>query len=61
VWKCSLAFNIAALGGLVVIVLAVGPNVREFNPAEDDRFLRAIKIRSTTPFAEEVKREGPMS
>jgi hypothetical protein len=27
-----------AVGGLVVSVLATGPKVREFNPAEDDGF-----------------------
>jgi hypothetical protein len=39
----------------VVIVLVIGPKVRGFNPAEDDGFLRAIKIRSTTSFGREVK------
>jgi hypothetical protein len=33
-------YKIVGLGGLVVIVLATGPKVQGFKPAEDDRFLR---------------------
>jgi hypothetical protein len=47
-----------ALGVLVVSVLAIGPKVRGFKPAEYDGFLREIKIRSTFCFGEEVF--GPM-
>jgi hypothetical protein len=47
------------LGGLVVIILAIGSNVRGLKPVEDDRFLRAIKIRSTTAFTGEVKTSVP--
>jgi hypothetical protein len=36
------------LGGVVVSVLATGPNGRGFNPGRGDGFLKAIKIRSTT-------------
>jgi hypothetical protein len=39
----------------VVIVLVIGPKVCESDPAENDKFLRAIKIRSTTSFGREVK------
>jgi hypothetical protein len=39
----------------VVFVLATGPKVRGFNPAEDDEHLRAIKIRSTTSIGEKMK------
>jgi hypothetical protein len=35
--------------------IVIGPKVRGFKPAEDDRFLMAIKIRSTTSFGGEVK------
>jgi hypothetical protein len=41
---------IVALGGLVVIVLATGPRFAGLNPAEDDWFLSAIKIRGTISF-----------
>jgi hypothetical protein len=34
----------------VVIVLAIEPKDRGFNILEDDGFLKAIKIRSTTSF-----------
>jgi hypothetical protein len=44
----------------VVIVLAVGPNVREFNPAEDDSFLRAIKSKHHS-LRRVSKAVGPMS
>jgi hypothetical protein len=37
----------------VVIFLVTGPKVRRFI-AEDDEFLRVIKIRSTTTFRGEV-------
>jgi hypothetical protein len=34
----------------MVSMLAVGPKVRGFNPAEGDGFLKAIKIHSTLSF-----------
>jgi hypothetical protein len=43
---------LVALGVVMVIVLAVGPRFACSNPYEHDRFLRAIKIRSTTFFGE---------
>jgi hypothetical protein len=46
---------IVALGGLVVIVNAIGPSALRSNPAEDYGFLRVINIRSTTSFGGEVK------
>jgi hypothetical protein len=42
-------------GGVVFIVLATGPIGCGFNPSQDDGFLRAIKICSTTSFRWEVK------
>jgi hypothetical protein len=44
------------LGGLVVIVLAIGPEVRGFKPGREKWTLRAIKI---TSFGEEVKPSTP--
>jgi hypothetical protein len=38
----------------MVIVLATGPKVRGFKPAEDDGFLKPKKIRSTNSFGGEV-------
>jgi hypothetical protein len=43
------------LGGLIVRAIVIGPKVAGSNSAEDDIFLRAIKIRSTTFFGGEVK------
>jgi hypothetical protein len=39
----------------VVIMFAIKPKVCSSNPAEDDGFLRAIKIRSMSSFRGEVK------
>jgi hypothetical protein len=41
--------NAIILGGLAVFVLAVVHKVAGSKPTEDDKFLRAIKIRSTLP------------
>jgi hypothetical protein len=43
----------------VVSVLATGPKARGFEPGQGDRFLRAIKIRTTPSFGYEVKAEVP--
>jgi hypothetical protein len=43
----------------VVVCLTLDPRFEGSNPAEDDRYLRAIKIRSTTPYGGEVKILGP--
>jgi hypothetical protein len=40
-------------------VLAIGPKVHGSNPVDDDRFLRAINIRSMTFFGKEVKPPVP--
>jgi hypothetical protein len=45
----------------VVIVLALDPSFAGSNPVEDDGFLWAIKIRSTTSFREEVNPSVPIS
>jgi hypothetical protein len=50
---------LVVLGGVIVIVLAIGPKVRGFKPAESDGFLRAIEIRSTTFFGGELKPLAP--
>jgi hypothetical protein len=47
------------LGGVMVIVLAIGPKVRCSNPTESDRLLRAIKISRTTSFGGEVGPSAP--
>jgi hypothetical protein len=38
------------LGGLVGVWLPLDPSFAGSNPTEDDGFLRAMKIRSTTYF-----------
>jgi hypothetical protein len=43
------------IGGLVVIVLAIGTNAHVFKPGRGRWILRVIKIRSTTSFGKEVK------
>jgi hypothetical protein len=47
------------LGGLVTACLPLDPRFAGSNPAEDDGFLRVIKIRSTTSFGGEVKPSVP--
>jgi hypothetical protein len=47
------------LSGIVVSVLATGPEGWGFKPGRGDGFLRAIKIRSTPFFGWEVKPEVP--
>jgi hypothetical protein len=42
------------LGGIVVSVLATGPNGCGFEPGQGDGFLREVKIHST-PFSWDVK------
>jgi hypothetical protein len=48
-------------GGVVVTVLATGPKGCEFEPGQGNRFLRAIKIRSTPSFRMGSKAGGPIS
>jgi hypothetical protein len=52
--------HVAVLGGLVVTVLSLDEKFAGSNPAEDEGYLRAIKIRSTTSFVG-GKAVGPMS
>jgi hypothetical protein len=47
------------LGGLVDSMTATGPKGLGFKPGQGDKFLRAIKIRSTPSFGWEVKPEVP--
>jgi hypothetical protein len=42
------------LGGVIIIVLAIGPNVQGFKHGGGDRFLETIKIHSTYSFEGEV-------
>jgi hypothetical protein len=46
------------LGGVVVIVFAIGPKVRGLKPGKDDGFLRAIEIRNTTLFGGKQSRRS---
>jgi hypothetical protein len=49
------------IGGLVVNVLAVGPDVPRSNPDEEIGFLMAIKIHKHVFLRRESKAVGPMS
>jgi hypothetical protein len=51
--------SMVALGGLVVIVLAIGPKVRVFKPGRAPWIFNGYKIRSTTSFGWEVKPSVP--
>jgi hypothetical protein len=54
-----LRMTLIALGGLVVACLPVDLRFAGSNPAEDDGFLRVIKIRSATSFGGEIKPSVP--
>jgi hypothetical protein len=54
-----LSYTVVALGGLVVACLPSGSIFAGSNPAEDDGFLRAIKVLSTNFFGWEVKSSVP--
>jgi hypothetical protein len=41
-------FRVVTLGGLLVIVLAIGPKVHTFKPSRGRWILRWIKIRNTS-------------
>jgi hypothetical protein len=43
----------------MVSVLAITPKIRGFKPADNDGFLRAIKICNTPSFGGEVKPSSP--
>jgi hypothetical protein len=49
--------TVCLLGGVMVSVFVIGPEVSGFKPSRGDRFLRALKIGSTHSFGG----EGPMS
>jgi hypothetical protein len=55
--KESYIFNgyICRLDGAIFGVLAIGSTACGFKPSRGDEFLRAIQIRSTPSFGEEVK------
>jgi hypothetical protein len=46
---------VVVLGGLVVAWLTSHPRLVDPNPAEDDGFIKAIKIQSSTSFGGEAK------
>jgi hypothetical protein len=48
-----------ALGGLVIACLPLNPRFEGSYPAEDDGFLRALKINSTISFAGKIKPSVP--
>jgi hypothetical protein len=52
-------YHHGCLGGVVVSVLATGPEGHGFEPGQGDGFLRVIKICSTPFFGWEVKPEVP--
>jgi hypothetical protein len=58
---CCIMCTASCLGGVVVSVLATGPNGRRFKPGQSDAFLVAIKINGTSSFGWEVKSEAPYS
>jgi hypothetical protein len=47
------------LGGVIVIMLVIGPKVCGFKPGQEQWILRVIKILSTTSFGGEVKLCAP--
>jgi hypothetical protein len=49
----------SSLHGVMVSVLAIGPKVRGFIFRRGNRFLRAIKLCSTTSFGGGVKQSAP--
>jgi hypothetical protein len=53
--KIWFIITLVALGSLVVACLSLGPKIRRFKRAEDDGFLRAMKIRNTISFGGKVK------
>jgi mannitol-specific phosphotransferase system IIBC component len=53
--KIWFSITLVALGSLVVACLSLGPKIRRFKRAEDDGFLRAMKIRNTVSFGRKVK------
>jgi hypothetical protein len=55
----SVSTRLVALSSVMVSVLTIRPKFREFKPGIKDRFLRAIKIRSTPFYVGEVKPETP--
>jgi hypothetical protein len=62
IWIHGLTVCWVVLGGVMVIVVATGPNIRKFKTSwERDGFIREIKIQSTTSFRGEVKPFAPMS
>jgi hypothetical protein len=51
--------QLSSSSGVVVSVLATGPKGHRFKPGQDDGFLMAIKICSTSSFGWEVKPKAP--
>jgi hypothetical protein len=55
VQACQRIQKLAGLGGLVIIMLDIGPKVWVFIQGRDNEFLRVIKIHSTTFFGEKTR------
>jgi hypothetical protein len=57
-YKSNQVHDKGAFGGLVIIMVAIGPKVCGFKPG-DEGFSRPIKIRSMISFGGEVKPPAP--
>jgi hypothetical protein len=57
--RCGSYMFCVVLDGVMVIVLAIGPNVHRFRPAKNDGFLRAIQISTMTSFGRDVMPSAP--
>jgi hypothetical protein len=58
-WPYFTNLEFSFLGGVTLSMLSLGPKVRGFRLRRGDGYLRAIKIRSTPSFEEEVNPEVP--
>jgi hypothetical protein len=56
---CAVNMKLVALGSIVVTCLPLHPRFAGSNPADDDEFLRELRIRSTTSYGGEVKPSVP--
>jgi hypothetical protein len=57
--RASIPGGVSRFSSVMASVLAIGLKVHGFKPGQCDGYLRAIKIRSTPSFTEEVKPEAP--
>jgi hypothetical protein len=56
---CEVRWGLVGLGGLVVECLPLESRFACSDPAEDDEYLREIKIHNTTSFRGEIKLSVP--